>query len=129
MAEAREIKLTLDPEAVKKAIQGILTPGSTAVVLERRRQIEVEGYTPEHDKGHEAELVAAARCYADLAMYQLKYANDPSITIGDVLASVVPYHWPWAPEEWKPSADPDTNILKASALLTAALDARLAAQA
>lgn len=127
MAETpKEIKLTLDTDAVLQAVLSVLTPASAAMVVERNRQVTEEGYDPEHDKGHAAELTAAGRCYADLAMYQLKYEPDPLVNIGEVLASVVPYHWPWAPEYWKPSTDPNVNLIKAGALLTAALDSRLA---
>lgn len=41
------------------------TTGAELIAAERRRQIEVEGWTPEHDDEHDGgELALAAACYA-----------------------------------------------------------------
>ncbi|VEB42924.1 Uncharacterised protein [Chromobacterium violaceum] len=60
------------------------------IAAERRRQIEVEGWTPEHDDKHrDYALAGAAGCYA---MHTLAYpAGDP------------PQPWPWDKAWWKPS--------------------------
>ena len=79
------------------------------IAAERRRQVEVEGWTPEHDDQYgEYVLPCAAGCYA---MYTLAYpAGDP------------PRPWPWAGDWWKPSADPRRNLVKSGALIAAAIE-------
>ena len=45
-----------------------MTAAEVDVLAERRRQIEVEGWTPEHDDEHdEGEIPHAAACYALMA--------------------------------------------------------------
>lgn len=42
-----------------------MTKAAADVLAERRRQIETEGWTPEHDDRHNAgEMALAASCYA-----------------------------------------------------------------
>ncbi|MBM2884048.1 hypothetical protein JFK97_06560 [Chromobacterium phragmitis] len=78
------------------------------IAAERRRQIEVEGWTPEHDALHcRFTLSTAAGCYA---MHAHRPANDP------------PSAWPWDKTWWKPSADPRRNWIKAAALLVAEIE-------
>ncbi|QIY77722.1 hypothetical protein [Chromobacterium violaceum] len=87
------------------------------IAAERRRQINVEGWTPEHDDQHQDyTLAAAAGCYA---MHTLAYpAGEP------------PQPWPWDKASWKPSPDKRRNWIKAAALLVAAIERedRMAAQ-
>lgn len=79
------------------------------VQSERRRQINVEGWTPEHDDKHETgALASAAGCYA---MFSLAYpAGDPS------------HFWPWDKSWWKPSPDGRRNMVKAGALILAEIE-------
>ncbi|MDE1711883.1 hypothetical protein PWG14_03725 (plasmid) [Chromobacterium amazonense] len=78
------------------------------IAAERRRQIEVEGWTPEHDALHcRFTLSTAAGCYA---MHAHRPANDP------------PSAWPWDKTWWKPSADLRRNWIKAAALLVAEIE-------
>ncbi|WP_225547268.1 hypothetical protein [Chromobacterium violaceum] len=79
------------------------------IAAERRRQIEVEGWTPEHDDQHrDYTLAGAAGCYA---MHTLAFpAGDP------------PQPWPWDKSWWKPSPDKRRNWIKAAALLVAAIE-------
>lgn len=90
--------------------------GTAMVQFERRRQIEEEGYTAEHDDGHETvELIDAAKSYL--------YAAEVAIhTDGKCMAMVPPNLWPWEPESFKPSPDPEVNFAKAGALAAAAID-------
>lgn len=84
-----------------------LTPAAHRALAERRRQIDAEGFTPEHDDEHEVgRLICAAICYAgaDTTNYP---AGEP------------PDMWPCAPEWWKPGDD-SRNLDKATALLLAA---------
>ncbi|QND84552.1 Uncharacterized protein ChrSV_2326 [Chromobacterium vaccinii] len=79
------------------------------IAAERRRQIEVEGWTPEHDDEHEPRMLAAAgACYA---LHWLTEGNRPLLAI-----------WPWDESWWKPSADPRRNWIKAAALLVAEIE-------
>lgn len=75
------------------------------VLAERRRQIEAEGWTPEHDGLHSTqELAFAAACYATAD------AGDPP-----------PAVWPWHLSWWKP-ADRRRNLEKAGALILAEIE-------
>lgn len=83
--------------------------GIERITAERQRQIEVEGWTPEHDDEHvPSALTAAACCYAYAA-----FDADPSNVPGD---------WPWSARWWKPSDDPIRNLVKAGALIAAEID-------
>lgn len=95
-----------------------LEGGSVAardVLAERHRQMDVEGWTPEHDDHHrKGELAAAAACYAhDLRKHRV--ASPP--------------YWPWAEEWWKPT-DRRRDLVKAGALIIAEIERldRLAAE-
>lgn len=93
------------------------------IAAERRRQIEVEGWTPEHDDHHRRhELSRAAACYADPDPL---YSGDPRIS--------VPARWPWAAEWWKPSRSAPANranyfkdrrrdLVRAGALIVAEIE-------
>jgi len=87
--------------------------GLEMIAAERKRQIEVEGWTPEHDAEHVfGEMTLAAICYAEDAK------------LNDYCPSA-PQKWPWAREWWKP-ASPIRMLVKAGALLAAEIDRRLA---
>lgn len=76
------------------------------VLAERQRQVEQEGYTPEHDDEehpHKA-LAHAAACYA----------------IGARLFNGIDF-WPWEAESWKPK-DERRNLVRAAALALARID-------
>lgn len=99
-----------DHFGVPNAVRLESTPtedGATLIAAERRRQVEQEGWTPEHDDAHTDEsLRRAALCYARL---ELGGGWD------------VPDDWPWEPEAWKPR-DNVTCLVKAGALLAAEID-------
>jgi hypothetical protein len=73
--------------------------GVGLVAAERRRQIEVEGWTMEHDRKHGPQTIELA------AAYYAGYSN----------------YWPWKPSEAKPKG-PLHNLVVAGALYQAALD-------
>ena len=91
----------------------------TAIELiadERKRQIEVEGWTPEHDDSvnTDGELMSAAACYAMLE--DQRYIQNGGTTILDEL-------WPWDPRWFKPTPDDRIRELaKAGALIVAAIE-------
>lgn len=98
-----------------------LTTGSKLIAKERQRQIEKEGWTPEHDAEHtQEELSTAASCYA--------MPGDDRLYVGDV-----PENWPWDSKWWKPADcefSTDDNykeervkeLAKAGALIAAEID-------
>jgi hypothetical protein len=77
-------------------------PGVQAITEERRRQIEIEGWTPSHDDAYRnGELARAAACYA----------------IGSCPTGL----WPWHEKWWKPG-DRRRDLEKAGALIAAEID-------
>lgn len=88
-----------------------MATGAELIAAERQRQIEVEGWTPEHDDEHEnGEMIAAAVCYAEPTCGALPRWNNQ--------------WWPWADKWWKPSDDPIRDLAKAGALIAAEIDRR-----
>ncbi|MBE5528411.1 hypothetical protein A9J41_12950 [Laribacter hongkongensis] len=81
------------------------------VLNERRRQMDVEGWTPEHDDAHEnGEIATAAICY-------VLYSNADTST----KHLMVPQGWPWDYAWWKPTT-PRRDLVKAAALLLAEIE-------
>ena len=79
--------------------------GIELIAEERKRQVDEEGWTEEHDDQHTCgELKIAAACYTTLS-------DHPA-----------PSFWPWLIEWWKPSGDPIRNLVKAGALIAAEID-------
>jgi hypothetical protein len=90
--------------------------GAERIAAERRRQVEVENWTPEHDRQHrDGELSCAGYLYAMIASAQCRWAND-------LINFDPPGAWPWDAGWWKPSADPIRNLEKAGALIAAEID-------
>lgn len=84
------------------------TSGAQAITVERQRQIDEEGYTPEHDRHHAVQqLMDAAEAY-------LTHASG--MTISECLLG-----WPWDVPSFKPS-DARADLVKAGALIAAAID-------
>jgi hypothetical protein len=79
------------------------------ILSERKRQIEVEGYTTEHDDRHVTEaLMEAALCYEANAMgWDLVRRKDGA-----------PSNWPWEASSWKPK-DKRRDLIRAAALCLA----------
>lgn len=98
------------PEDFKRAVMD----GAERIAAERRRQVEVEGYTVEHDVDHHGhgELLEAALAYIEWLPEEWQ---DPD-TVRDVER-----RWPF-PDGWKPSSDPVRNLEKAGALIAAEID-------
>ena len=92
--------------------------GIELIVAERRRQIDEEGWTPEHDDEHTTcELIDAALCYAGVAGSQILDSDGGTEAKEAMLAE-----WPWSKQWWKPSDDPIRNLTKEAALLAAEID-------
>lgn len=95
--------------------------GAQRIAAERRRQIEVEGYTPEHDAEHDGDLIAAAKAYATAA-YGVINADADWPWNYNYRGINADAYWPWDYASWKPSADPVRNLEKAGALIAAEID-------
>lgn len=80
------------------------------IAAERRRQVEVEGWTPEHDDGHRR---------GELAFAGASYAVISSGQISDVI--VARQLWPWDRNYWKPT-DRRRDLVKAGALIIAEIE-------
>lgn len=101
-------------------------------LAERVRQLRQEGYNPDHDLGHELQLTRAGYCYAEAAAAQIMnpaWSSRERDGLYGVLMNAIPQAWPWEHRYWKPDTDPHRNLVKASALLSAAGDAILMARA
>lgn len=81
--------------------------GIELITEERQRQMDVEGWTPEHDDEHnDQSLLGAAVCYAERTL------------MGEGRTT---YNWPWDEMWFKPSDDV-RNLVKAGALIAAEID-------
>jgi hypothetical protein len=96
------------------------------VLAERSRQVEAEGWTPEHDDEHrEGEMAFAAAGYAVAAsdhiqavVHELDAPGEP--TMGDAITR--PSHAPW-PQGWDFKPAPARRLLvKAGALILAEIE-------
>lgn len=88
--------------------------GTERIAAERQRQIEQEGWAPDHDDEHcFGEIAGAGHAYVQHAVYQI--AEGPHRRPPSQL-------WRWSHEWWKPSEDPIRNLEKAGALIAAEID-------
>lgn len=98
------------------------------IAAERRRQMEVEGWTPEHDDAHDmGELAQAGACYAysgsgknpDLR----KTIERRDLTSATEMDKWVPRWWPfqWPADAWKPK-DKRRDLIRAAALIVAEIE-------
>lgn len=86
--------------------------GCQMIAAERKRQIEVEGWTADHDSKHVCgELTDAAVCYAIRGYWRTRYD------------SFLKALWPWDSKYWKPTQDDRIReLVKAGALIAAEID-------
>lgn len=93
------------------------------IARERERQMDIEGWTPDHDDQHASgELASAAACYAIFSrlggdVRELLSGADAS------LSEAVFYrrYWPWGRAWWKPTT-PRRDLIKAAALIVAEVE-------
>jgi hypothetical protein len=83
-----------------------VSAATVLIVAERGRQIEAEGYTPEHDAEHGRASLARAAIEYEYARFGWRW---PSV------------FWPWDKAAFKPR-DRVNNLIRAGALYLAALD-------
>jgi hypothetical protein len=104
-----------------------LTKAASDVLAERARQINDEGWTPEHDAEHsKGEMALAAACYAaHTATWEyIGHGLDSSHGMFRVVQTAqefVSRMWPWARSWWKPK-DRRRNLVRAAALLLAEIE-------
>lgn len=88
-----------------------------AVIAERFRQIEQEGWSVDHDDDHRTgELATAGAAYAKHARLHLE--PEPRETISAVPHFYMPNFWPWSPDWWKPAGF-RRDLVKSAALIIA----------
>lgn len=104
---------------------GRRSPTAAAIVAERLRQMDVEGWTPEHDRKHShGELLAAALCYLDSRRRDRRWRVADHRSVGGTWEDCPPT-WPWEASWWKPSSDRTRELVKAGALVAADGDRRV----
>ncbi|HIE0453917.1 TPA: hypothetical protein ACXJAB_001747 [Pseudomonas aeruginosa] len=85
------------------------------VQAERRRQVENEGWTPEHDDEHaDGQMAQAAGCYA-------LHAGGIGTDWPDGRQNGAALFWPWDRDSWKPTT-PRRDLVKACALALAEIE-------
>ncbi|NSY95782.1 hypothetical protein [Agrobacterium tumefaciens] len=86
------------------------------VIFERNRQVEIEGWTPEHDDEHkDGSLALAAGSYCESAARPHFFARKLGA------AFTVPRTWPWSLDWWKPKT-PREDLVRAGALIIAEIE-------
>ena len=88
--------------------------GIELIAEERQRQIDVKGWTAEHDDKHGGgQLALAGACYAGAEITRNINKNNDAF----------PGLWPWDEKWWKPTPDDRIKELaKAGALIAAEID-------
>lgn len=101
----------LPPEGVN-AVE--MSKSAMDVLAERHRQVEVEGWTTEHDDAHNnGEMAGAAAAYAAYRSH-----TSPETTMGYDLVEMI---WPWSSKWWKPK-DRRSDLVRAGALILAEIE-------
>lgn len=100
----------------------IMKTGIELIADERQRQVEKEGWTPEHDDAHiRNELPLAAKSYLwhVIARGWVCETEDLKSTYKTERADS--YCWPWDESWWKPK-NPVQDLVRAGALIAAEID-------
>jgi hypothetical protein len=99
------------------------------IYAERRRQVDDEGWTPEHDDRHtDRSLPLAAACYAMFASVSDRARNETTLP-ASLTTERKAIHgwsawleiWPWDRQWWKPQ-DRRRDLIKAAALIVAEIE-------
>lgn len=92
-------------DALRSAGERAESGGVAKIAAERRRQIEQEGWTPEHDDEHRAgQMALAAACYATPVLLYRQYERANQVIYDDP--------WPWE-ERWD-KREFDGNVVLAN---------------
>lgn len=111
------------PDLLLKLAAAIVGPESQAtrdVLAERRRQVDSEGWTPEHDDRHrDGSMALAAACYASNAA---TWANKGTAQLREKYPELsLSFRWPWSREWWKPK-NQRRDLVRAAALILAEIE-------
>lgn len=106
-----------------------LTQAASDVLAERARQVNAEGWTPEHDDQHgDGSMALAAACYAMFASVsdEARAATDLPGELTTTGRSIHGWSawleiWPWARSWWKPK-DRRRDLVRAAALILAEIE-------
>ena len=112
-------------------LRRILTKAAQDVLAERQRQVNAEGWTPEHDDEHvNGELAFAAACYASHASARAWVSSDFPDGGEHYKTDEPPNDWPdsWDPSWWKPK-NRRRDLVRGAALLLAEIERRDRAEA
>ena len=102
------------PSAYDAAVRRSKMTPIQKINAERKRQIDVEGWTSEHDDTHDqGEMLHAAMLY-----YAFAKLGPDDMTLR---ADGAPIGWPWDASCWKPK-DRERNLVRAGALCLAERD-------
>jgi hypothetical protein len=98
--------------------------GIELIAAERRRQLEEEGWTAEHDdQWKSGELARAAACYALLPKDRHESKLDKYFTSYFSWSKILRKLWPWGMDWYKPTPENRIRELeKAGALIAAEID-------
>lgn len=99
-----------------------MTRGTDLIAAERQRHITEEGRTAEGDRGKAGQLAAAGASYAFGQGYALQFPTDGGRQYLDKVPAGM---WPWPWSFWKPSRSAVRTLVKAGALIAAAIDSLL----
>jgi len=98
-------------DGIERARAEGLPAAARDVLAERRRQIEAEGWTPEHDdQWYCGEIAEAAASYAMASTY---YHADPYVAVLSI--------WPWS-RSWLKPTNRRRDLVKAGALILAEIE-------
>ena len=87
------------------------------ISAERSRQVEDEGWSPEHDDEYtDGQLALAAACYAAHQVMPVR-----SVPMGPHQIVSVPKFWPWSWNWWKPRGK-RRDLIRAAALIVAEIE-------
>jgi hypothetical protein len=90
------------------------------IAAERRRQIEAEGWAPEHDDCHNrGELALAAATYCLHTVGGISLVPYGDIEDNENVGPNV--YWPWTASCWKPK-DRRRDLIRAAALIVAEIE-------
>ena len=125
--EEMDTVISIEYESVKEEhICNILDlQGLDYIYHERHRQIEKEGWTPEHDDEHSEQQIAVAGALYAMPSMNIEYSEESFF--GSESDFKTPVLWPWSGEWYKPAKDASIperirELAKAGALIAAEID-------
>lgn len=108
-----ELTVKLDAPVVDRALAMVTTAAVKDVLMERHRQVDEEGWTPEHDDEYDP---------GSLSLAGAAYAGHAALVLdGDDFHPEPPDWWVWDAKWWKPGS-PRRDLVKAAALIIAEIE-------